>query len=77
MNGLRLDGKKQLEESLEEFRKNNTTNLYFSDDVDVTKFGIMSKGVATFQTNIEFEDRDALLSALCEKVFGAKPKFKE
>ena len=32
--------------------------------------------IAEPETSIEFENRDALLIALCEKTFGAKPSFK-
>ena len=34
-----------------------------------------SKSAPCSEVTIEFESRDALLAALCEKTFGAKPTY--
>lgn len=65
-----LDGKAELEKVLAP-----------KGDIDWSKLIMTNNNSLTYSflerenLSIEFESRDALLNALCQKVFGAKPTF--
>lgn len=71
MSEQRLDGKAELEKAL------------VKADVDWSKIVMTNDNSPTYSflerenLAIEFENRDALLEALCQKVFGAKPIYKQ
>lgn len=85
-NNNKLDGKVELEKALAHHEENSHfgANLLLTDDkIDWSKC-VVTGSQATFSfyepnstTAISFESRDALLEALCQKVFGAKPTFKQ
>lgn len=56
-------------------------DLVTKGDIDLSKLVTTNSNSLTYSflernnLSIEFENRDALLEALCERVFGAKPTF--
>lgn len=85
MDGERLDGKAELEKAIAQHDSISHfgSNLLLTDDaIDWNKIVITGpQPTISFGENtgysIEFENRDALLEALCQKVFGAKPIYKQ
>lgn len=83
MDGERLDGKAELEKTLAENPKEPTLIVPHadSDEIDWSKIVLYTDNnvslISHVETTITFESRDALLEALCQKVFGAKPIYKE
>jgi hypothetical protein len=72
MNEQRLDGKAELEKA-----------IATKGDIDWSKIAMTNDNLPTYSflvrenLTVDFENRDALLEALCQKVFGAKPTFKQ
>lgn len=83
MNEQRLDGKAELEKTLAKNPKEPTLIVPHanSDEIDWSKIVLYEDNnvslISHVETSITFESRDALLEALCQKVFGAKPIYKQ
>lgn len=85
MSQQRLDGKAELEKALAQHGSISRfgSNLLLTDEkMDLGKITITGAcpqvSSFDFQTiSMTFESRDALLEALCKKVFGAKPFYKQ
>jgi hypothetical protein len=89
MSMKRLDGKIELEKSMEQWQKISEDNYHLgnmyplkddgvSEGSQLTITSSSNNGVSMLQDSvisIEFKNRDALLEALCIKTLGAKPIY--
>jgi hypothetical protein len=83
----RLDGKIELEKSMERWQKISEDNYHLGNMYPLKDDGVSegsqltsssNNGVSMLQDSvisIEFKNRDALLEALCIKTLGAKPIY--
>jgi len=79
----KLDGKAELEKTLAKYPKepalivphDNSEVIDWSNLITYTDSNISF--ISHVETTITFESRDALLEALCQKAFGAKPIYKD
>jgi len=72
MSEQRLDDKAELEKTLVTKGDIDWDKLVMTNNISLT-YSFLERN----NLSIEFENRDALLEELCQKVFGAKPIYKQ